>query len=330
MNHDRRHLLTLGAASALCSMSPQPTSAATSAAAAYPDRPVRVLLGFPAGGGADLLTRIICDWLQRRMGQAFVVENRPGAATNLATEAVARAPADGYTLLATTTSNLLNGALYDDLRYDFVRDIAPVASVSIQPLVLAVGPDAQARTLAAFIADAKARPGRLNVGHFGNGTISHLAAEALKLQAGIDFLAVPYRGSAPMLTDLLGGRIDAAIDNIPGSIEHIRSGRLHALAVTTATRSDMLPATPALAEALPGYEAYAIAGFAAPAGTPTDAIRKLNAEINAGLADAEVKERLSALGVTLLPGTPADFAKRIAVESEKWARVIQRVGIRPN
>ena len=325
MNHDRRHLLTVGAAAALCSMSPRPASAA-----AYPERPVRVLLGFPAGGGADLLTRIICDWLQRRLGQTFVVENRPGAATNLATEAVARAPADGYTLLATTTSNLLNGALYDDLRYDFIRDIAPVASVSIQPLVLTVGPDASARTLAAFLEDAKARPGKLNLGHFGNGTISHLAAEALKLQAGIDFLTVPYRGSAPMLTDLLGGRIDAAIDNIPGSIEHIRSGRLHALAVTTAIRSETLPATPALAEAVPGYEAYAIAGFAAPAGTPTDVIHKLNAEINAGLADAAVKDRLSSLGVTVLPGAPADFAKRIALETEKWARIIKRVGIRPN
>lgn len=325
MNHDRRHLLLVGAASALCSMSPRPASAA-----AYPDKPVRVLLGFPAGGGADLLTRIICDWLQRRLGQSFVVENLPGAATNLATEAAARAPADGYTLLATTTSNLLNGALYDDLRYDFVRDIAPVASVSIQPLVMAVGPGARTQTLAAFIADAKARPGKLNVGNSGNSTISHLAAEALKLQAGIDFLTVPYRGAAPMLTDLIGGRIDATIDNIAGSIEHIRAGRLHALAVTTATRSETLPATPTFAEAVPGYEAYAIAGFAAPAGTPVDVIHKLNAEINAALADAVVKERLSALGVTLLPGAPADFAKRIAIETEKWARVIKRLGIRPS
>jgi tripartite-type tricarboxylate transporter receptor subunit TctC len=325
MNHDRRHLLMVGAATALCSMSPRPASAA-----AYPERPVRVLLGFPAGGGADLLTRIICDWLQRRLGQAFVVENRPGAATNLATEAVARAPADGYTLLATTTSNLLNGALYDDLRYDFIRDIAPVASVSIQPLVLEVGPSVSARTLAAFISDAKARPGKLNVGHSGTGTISHLAGEALKLQAGIDFLTVPYRGAAPMLTDLLAGRIDAAIDNIAGGIEHIRAGRLHALAVTTSVRSEVLPDAPCLAEAVPGYEAYAIAGFGTPTATPADIIDKLNAEINAGLADASVKERLSSLGVTLLPGSPADFATRIALETEKWARVIRRVGIRPS
>lgn len=325
MNQDRRYLLNVGAASALGSMCPQ-----LATAAAYPERPVRVFVGFPAGGGADMLTRIICDWLRSRLGQAFVVENRPGAATNLATEAVARAPADGYTLLATTTSNLLNGALFPDLRYDFLRDIAPVASVSIQPLVLEAGPEASARTLAAFIAEAKARPGKLNVGHFGNGTISHLAAEALKLQAGIDFLTVPYRGSAPMLIDLLGGRIDAAIDNIPGSIEHLRSGRLQALAVTTSTRSEALPGTPALAELVPGFEAYAIAGIGAPAATPLDVIRKLNAEINAGLADVAVKERMSALGVTLLPGAPADFAKRLAVETEKWARVIKLVGIKPS
>ncbi len=325
MNHERRHLLAVGAASALVAMSPR-----GAAAAAYPERPVRVLLGFPAGGGADLLTRIMCEWLQGRLGQSFVVDNRPGAATNLATEAVARAPADGYTLLATTTSNLLNGALYDDLRYDFVRDLAPVASVSMQPLVLEAGLQAPFASLEAFIAAAKARPGQLNVGHFGNTTISHLAAEALKLRAGIDFLTVPYRGSAPMLTDLLGGRLDAAIDNIPGSIEHIRAGRLRPLAVTTSTRSDALPGTPALAEAVPGYEAYAIAGFAAPTGTPAAVIQRLNAEINAGLADAVVRERLSALGVTLLPGSPADFAKRIAVESEKWARIIKTVGIKPN
>lgn len=325
MNQDRRRLLTAGAAAALCSAGPRRASAA-----AYPERPVRVLLGFPAGGGADLLTRVLCDWLQRRLGQTFVVENRPGAATNLASEAAARAPADGYTLLATTTSNLLNGALYEDLRYDFIRDLTPVASVSIQPLVLAVGPDSPARTLAGFMAEAKARPGKLTVGNTGNSTISHLAAEALKLQGGIDFLTVPYRGATPMLVDLMGGRIDASIDNIAGSIEHIRSGRLRALAVTTLARSETLPDTPALAEVVPGYEAYAIAGFAAPAGTPGEVIQKLNAEINAGLADAAVRERLASLGVTLLPGTPADFATRISVETEKWARVIRKVGIKPN
>lgn len=324
MNHDRRHLLTVGAGLALGSMKAQPAWAA-----AYPERPVRMLLGFPAGGGADLLTRIICEWLQARLGQPFVVENRPGAATNLATEAVVRAPADGYTLLATTTSNLLNGAMYEDLRYDFVRDIAPVASISIQPLVLAAGTDASARTLQAFITEAKARPGRLNVGHFGNGTISHLAAEALKLQAGIDFLTVPYRGSAPMLTDLLGGRLDAAIDNIPGVIEHIRAARLQALGVTTVKRSEVLPDTPSIAEQVAGYEAYAIAGIAAPAATPADVIGRLNAEVNAGLADPAVRQRLLGLGVSLLPGSPADFARRIAIETDKWAGVIKRVGIRP-
>lgn len=325
MNHERRHLFTFGAALAAASMSPR-----LALAAGYPQRPVHVLLGFPAGGGADTLTRVVCEWLQRQLGQPFVVENRPGAATILATEAVARAPADGHTLLATTTSNLLNGSLYEDLRHDFARDFAPVACVSTQPLVLAAGPKTGLRMLGEFIAEAKARPGQLNVGHFGNGTISHLAAEALKLQAGIDYLTVPYRGSAPMLADLLGGRIDAAFDNLPGSMEHLRSGRLHALAVTTATRAEMLPATPALAEAVPGYEAYAIAGFAAPAATPEGVVQTLNAAINAGLADAAVRQRLSALGVSLLPGTPAEFAQRIGLETRKWAQVIKQLGIKPH
>jgi tripartite-type tricarboxylate transporter receptor subunit TctC len=325
MNLERRRILSFASAAAIA-----PFAARHACASTYPERPVRVILGFPAGGGADLLTRIVCDWLQRRLGQSFVVENRPGAATNLATEAVVRAPADGYTLLATTTSNLLNGALYENLSYDFMRDIAPIASVSMQPLVLEVGPEASTRTLAQFIANAKAHPGKLSVGHFGNGTISHLAVELFKQQTGIDVLPVPYRGSAPMLTDLLGGRIDAAIDNIPGSIEHIRAGRLRALAVTTSSRSDVLPDTPAIAELAPGYEAYALAGFAAPGRTPADIIGKLNSEINAGLTDAALRERLSGLGVTALPGTPADFGRRIAVETERWARVIKAAGIRPN
>jgi tripartite-type tricarboxylate transporter receptor subunit TctC len=325
MNLERRRTLSTAAAAALCSLTP-----GQARAAAYPERPVRVVLGFPPGGGADLLTRIICDWLQRRLGQSFIVDNRPGAATNLATEAVVRSPADGYTLLATTTSNLLNGALYDDLRYDFIRDMAPIASVSVQPLVIEVGPSASTKSLAEFIAAAKARPGQLSVGHFGNGTIGHLAVEALKQAAGIDFLTVPYRGSAPMLTDLLGSRIDAAIDNLPGSIEHLRSGRLQALAVTTSTRAEVLPGTPSVAEVLPGFEAYALAGFAAPAGTPTDIIARLNAEINAGLADAALRDRLTSLGVTILPGAPADFARRIALETDKWSRLIKRAGIKPS
>jgi tripartite-type tricarboxylate transporter receptor subunit TctC len=325
MNHDRRQLLTVGAAAALCSMSPRPA-----AAAAYPERPVRVLLGFPAGGGADLLTRIICDWLQLRMGQAFVVDNRPGASTNLATEAVVRAPADGYTLLATTTSNLLNGALYEDLKYDFVRDIAPVASLSTQPLVFAVAAEMPVRSVPEFVAYAKAHPGKVNIGHTGNGTISHLAAEAFKSATGIDAVTVPYRGAAPMLPDLLSGRVQATFDNLPAYVAHIKSGSLHALAVTTTARSAALPDVTTVAEFVPGYEAYTIAGMAAPQGTPAEVIAKLNEEINAGLADPKLKARLFELGSTALPGTPVDFAKLIARETQKWRRVIQSSGIRLN
>lgn len=323
MNPVRRKILSIGATAAAGCTVCWPASAG-----AYPDKPIRVIVGFPPGGGADLITRLVCDGLQRRLGQAVLVENRPGAATNVATEAVVRSPADGYTLLATTTSNLLNGALFEDLRFDFMRDIAPVAAISVQPLVLEAGPTAQTRTLRQFVEHAKAQPGKLTVGHTGNGTISHLAAELLKLQAGLDFLTVPYRGSAPMLTDLLGGRIDAAFDNIPASLEHLRSGRLHALAVSTAGRSDFLPGTPAVAEQFPGFEAYAVAGLGAPKGTPSDIVELLNAQVNAAIADPLTGERLSGFGVTATPGTPADFGRRIAAETEKWAGLIRRAGIR--
>ena len=299
-------------------------------AAGYPARPVRMLVGFPAGGTADILTRMICDRLQDRLGQAFVVENRPGAATNLATEAVVRAPADGYTLLATTTSNLLNGALYEDMKYDFIRDIAPVAGIAMQPLVLVAAPTLAAKSVAELVAYAKANPGSLSIGNFGTGTISHLAAEAFKQATGIEFLSVAYRGSTQMLTDLLGGRIQAAFDNIPASMEHIRSGALQALAVTSVTRSKALPDVPAMADFVTGYEAITIAGVGAPRGTPEDIIDRLNAEINAGLAEAKLSNRLDDLGSTVLGGSPADFAKLIARETERWSAVIRTSGIKLN
>jgi tripartite-type tricarboxylate transporter receptor subunit TctC len=240
MSMNRRQILSFACASAVLPLSP------ARAAASYPVRPVRMLVGFPAGGTADVLTRMVCDRLQDRFGQAFVVENRPGAATNLATEAVVRAPADGYTLLATTTSNLLNGALYKDMKYDFIRDIAPVAGIAMQPLVLIAAPTLGAKNVADLVAHAKADPGSLSIGNFGTGTISHLAAEAFKQATGIDFLSIAYRGSAQMLTDLLGGRIHAAFDNVPASMEHIRSGALRALAMTSAARSKALPHVPAM------------------------------------------------------------------------------------
>jgi tripartite-type tricarboxylate transporter receptor subunit TctC len=322
---DRRRLLSLAVASAATPIFP-----GLAWAEEYPVRPVRVMVGFPPGGGADIFARIVADWLQAQLGQPFVVENKPGAATNLATEAVVRAPADGYTLLATTTSNLLNGSLYADLSYDFIRDIAPVASLSVQPLVLEVTTTLPANSVSEFIAHAKANPGKVNVGNFGLGTVSHLAAEAFKEASGVDFVSVPYRGSAPMIADLLSGRLHAAFDNIPGSIAHIRSGGVRALAVTTAVRSEALPDVPTAGETLAGYEAFTVAGIGAPKGTPADRIQKLNAQINAGLADPKLKARLADLGATVLAGSPADFAKLIARETEKWAKVIKASGIKIN
>ena len=320
----RRQILSFAAASAV-----SPVIAGRASAASYPTRPVRVLVGFPPGGGADVLTRTMTEWLQSRLGQPFVVENRPGAATNLATEAVVRAPADGYTLLATTTSNLINGALYPDLKYDFIKDIAPIACISIQPLALVVTPTLPARALPELVAFAKANAGTLNIGHTGTGTVSHLAVEAFKQATGIDAVVVPYRGFAPMAPDLLAGRIHATIDNIASSIEHVRAGSLRALAVTTAARSDGLPGVPSVSELIPGYEAVAVAGFAAPKATDPLIIDKLNAEINGGLADPALKARLAKLGVTTVGGSPADFSKLIARETARWSAVIKTAGIKP-
>ncbi len=320
---DRRQVLSLVAGSAISSW-----VSGRASATAYPTRPVRVMVGFPAGGGADILTRVITDWLQTRLGQTFIVENLPGAGTNLATEAVVRAPADGYTLLATTTSNLINGALYDDLKYDFVRDIAPVASLTTQPLVLEVIPAIPATTVPEFIAYAKANPGKINMGSSGLGTVSNLAAEAFKLATGVEFVSVPYRGSVPMFTDMLGGRVHAAFENIPASIQHIRSGSLRPLAVTTKERSETLPGVPALHEYVPGFEAFAVAGIGAPKGTPADIVETLNKEINAGLSDPGVRARLVGLGATVRAGSSADFAALIAQETERWAKVIKSSGFR--
>lgn len=320
----RRQILSFAAA---CAVSP--LLAPRASAASYPTRPVRVLVGFPPGGGADVLTRTVTEWLQSRLAQPFVVENRPGAATNLATEAVVRAPADGYTLLATTTSNLINGALYPDLKYDFIKDIAPIACISIQPLALVVTPTLAARTVPELVTHAKANAGTLNIGHTGTGTVSHLAVEAFKQATGINAVVVPYRGFAPMAPDLLAGRIHATIDNIASSIDHVRSGTLRALAVTTASRSDSLPGVPTVGEFITGYEASAVAGFGAPKGTDPLIIEKLNAEINNGLTDPALRARLVNLGVTIVGGPTADFAKLIERESARWSTVIRTAGIKP-
>jgi tripartite-type tricarboxylate transporter receptor subunit TctC len=295
---------------------------------AYPSRPVRVLLGFPPGGTADIVTRLVCEALQARLGQPFVVENRPGAATNLATEAAVRAPPDGYTLLATTTSNLLNGALFPALPFDFQRDIAPVASLTTQPLVLVAGPALPLRDPAGLVAAARADPGRITIGNFGLGTVSHLAAELFRQAAGIELVTVPYRGAPPMLADLLAGRIQVAFDNIPTSLEHIRAGRLRALAVTGATRAPSLPEVPPMADTIPGYEASSVAGLGAPRGTPPALVATLNAAAGAALADPAVSGRLVAMGATPRIGPPEAFAGLIAEETAKWTRVIRAAGIR--
>lgn len=322
---DRRQILSFAAASAIAPLVAEPACAET-----YPARPVRLVVGFPAGGATDVAARLIGEWLQARLGQPFIVENRPGAGTNLATEAVVRAPADGYTLLLTSTSNLLNGALYDNLKYDFIRDIAPVASLMATPLVLEVTPEIPAKSLNEFIAYARAMPGKINMAHFGTGTVSHLAGEAFKMATGIDFVSVPYRGSAPMLTDLLGGRVHAAFDTIPASIEHIRAGSLRALAVTSATRLEVLPNVPAIGEFVAGYEVIPIAGIGAPKGTPASIVEVLNREINAGLADSKLRTWLNEVGAIPLQGSPADFGRLISRETEKWASVIRLGGVKAN
>jgi tripartite-type tricarboxylate transporter receptor subunit TctC len=298
-------------------------------AQAYPSRPVRIVVGFPAGGTSDIVERVLGQRLSERLGQQFVIENRPGAGSNLATEAVARAAADGYTLLLIGGANTINATLFDKLTFDFLRDIAPVASVFETPLVIEVNPSVPVHTIPEFIAYAKANPGKLNFATPGVGTPPHVAGELFKMTAGVNFVHVPYRGTGPMLTDLIGGQVQVAFDPLPASVEHIRGGKLRALAVTTATRSEALPNIPSASENVPGYVASNWYGFAAPKSTPPEIIGKLNAEINAALADPTIKTRLMELGGTPLASSPADFAKFVADDTTKWAEVIQAANIKP-
>jgi tripartite-type tricarboxylate transporter receptor subunit TctC len=294
----------------------------------YPSRPVRIILGFAAGGPADMLARLMGQWLSERLGQQFVIENRPGAGSNIGTEVVVRALADGYTLLMVGTPGAINATLYDKLNFNFIRDIAPVASITRAPLVMAVNPTVSAKTVPEFIAYAKANPGKINMASGGVGTSPHVAGELFKMMAGVNLVHVPYRGAGPALTDLLGGQVQVYFASIVGSIEYIRAGRLRALAVTTATRSDALPDIPTVGEFLPGYEASIWYGIGAPKGTPVKIIDTLNQETNAALTDPKIKARLADLGGTVLPGTPADFGKLIAEETEKWGKVVKFTGIK--
>jgi tripartite-type tricarboxylate transporter receptor subunit TctC len=325
MKLPRRHFLRLAAGAVAL-----PAVSRIAAAQAYPSRPVRLVVSFPAGGVNDILARLMGQWLSERLGQPFVIENRPGAGTNIGTEAVVRAAADGYTLLLVSPANAINATLYDKLSFNFMRDIAPVASIVSIPLVLVVHPSFQVASVSELIAYAKANPGKLNMASGGNGSAGHVTGELFKMMVGVDMLHVPYRGSGPALTDLIAGQVQVTVDPLPSSIEFIRTGKLRALAVTTATRSDALPGIPTIADTVPGYEASAWYGFGAPKATPVEIIEKLNREINAVLAEPRNKARFAELGGTVIAGSPADFSKLMADETEKWAKVVKFSGAKPD
>jgi tripartite-type tricarboxylate transporter receptor subunit TctC len=290
---------------------------------------VRIVVGFAAGGGADITARLIGQWLSERLGQPFIVENRPGAASNIAAEVVVRSPADGYTLLLVSSPHAFNATLYDKLNYNFIRDIAPVASATLVPGVMEVNPLVSAKTVPEFIAYAKVNPGKINMAAGGAGSATHIFGELFKMMAGVDLAPVQYRGSGPAVTDLIGGQVQVMFDALSSSIEHIRAGRLRPLAVTTATRLEVLPNIPTVGEFVPGYEAIVWQGIGAPRNTPPEIVDKLNKEINTALADPKMKARFADLGSKALPGSPADFGKLIADETEKWGKVIRAAHIKP-
>jgi len=294
----------------------------------YPSRPVRIIVGFAPGGNFDIVARVIAERMAERMGQPVVVENRPGAGSNIATEAAIRAPADGYTLLLAGAVNAVNATLYEKLSFNFASDVAPIAGAVQFPNVMTVSASFPATSVPEFIAYAKANPGRLNHGSSGNGTTQHLAGELFKRAAGVSFVHLPYRGASQALTDMLGGQVQVLFEGLPASIPHIKSGRLRALAITTAARSDALPDIPAMAEFLPGYEASGWNGFCAPRNTPAAVVDVLNAAINASLADPRVKARFADIGAMPLGGSPDDFARLIMRETEKWAQVIRAANIK--
>jgi tripartite-type tricarboxylate transporter receptor subunit TctC len=324
MELGRRQFLHLAAGAAAL-----PALSRIAGAQAYPSRPVRIIVGFPAGGTADIVARLIGQWLSERFSQPFVVENRAGAASNIATEAVVRAQPDGHTLLYAVSSNTVNAALYDKLNFNFARDIDLIAGLNRSPLVLEVNSAVAINTLPEFISYAKVNPGKISMASFGTGTISHAAGELFKMMAAIDTLHVPYRGSSPMLTDLLAGQVQAAVDNLSASIGHILAGKLRALAVTTALRSQTLPDVPTVNEFLPGFEASTWSAIGLPKSTPPVIIEMLKKEINAGLADPKIKARLADLGGTPFVATPAELGKLVADEIEKWGKVMRSANIKP-
>jgi tripartite-type tricarboxylate transporter receptor subunit TctC len=298
-------------------------------AQAWPARPVRVIVGQAAGSTSDIFARLIGQWLSERLGQQFVIETRPGAGTNIGTEAVVRASPDGYTLLLVSTAAAINATLYNKLNFNFIRDIAPIASIVCVPMVMEVNPSVPAKTVTEFIAYAKANPGKINFASAGNGSLQHVSGELFKMMTGVDIVHVPYRGSTPALTDLLAGQVQVMFDATPSSLPHIRAGQLRALAVSTAARSEALPDVPTVGDFVPGYETSGCNGIGAPRNTPPEIVDKLNKEINAALVDPKMKARLADLdGTAALPGSPADFGKLIAEETEKWAKVIRAANIK--
>jgi len=296
----------------------------------YPSKPVRLIIGYPPGGSADITARLTGQWLSERLGQPVVVESRPGAATNLATEAVVRAAPDGYTLLLVAPANAINATLYDKLSFDFLRDIVPVAGIIRFPNVVVVNPSLPIKTIPELIAYAKANPGKLNMASSGNGSTIHMSGELFKMLTGINMVHVPYRGGAPALTDLISGQVQVMFDNIPTSAEHVRAGKLRGLAVTSAARSEVLPDLPTVADVLPGYEASAWYGLGAPKGTPDEIVDKVNKAMNEVLADPKSQARFKELGASLLPGSAADFGKLLAEETEKWGKVVKFAGVKPD
>ena len=305
-----------------------PAVSSMASAQPYPSRPVRWIVGFTPGGATDVMARLMGQWLSERLGQPFVIENRPGAGSNIATEVAVNAPADGYALLLVAPAHAVNATLYEKLSYNFIRDIAPVASFTREPNVMVVNPAFPAKSVPEFIAYAKANPGRINMASSGNGTSVHVAGELFKLMTGVSMQHVPYRGAAPAITDLLAGQVQVMFASMPSAIEYVRTGKLRALAVTTAARSPALPDIPTVGDFVAGFEASSVYGVGVPRKTPTEIVARLNQEINAVLADPKAKARLAELGGTVLAGSPADFGKLIAEETEKWGKVIRAANIR--
>ncbi len=325
MKLSRRSLLHLSAGAVALPALSRPAWAQT-----YPARPIRLIIGYTPGGSADITARLTGQWLSERLGQSVIVESRPGGGTNIATEAVVRAPPDGYTLLLVAPANAINATLYDKLNFEFLRDIVPVAGIIRFPNVVDVNPSLPVKSIPELIAYAKTNPGKLNMASSGNGSTIHMSGELFKMMTGINMVHVPYRGGAPALTDLIAGQVHVMFDNLPTSAEHVRSGRLRGLAVTGTARSHVLPDLPTVADFLPGYEASAWYGLGAPRNTPAAVIDRLNDAVNAILADPTSQGRFAELGASLLPGSPADFGKLLADETEKWGKVVKFAGAKPD